>query len=255
MARKTSKNNTATIDNSAQDLEVAALLEAQEAAHAAEGIPAQTAPADQPLFQELIAALPDSEVETMTQRIVAELDKRAAFEEEKNPENANIQRTLKKARELLATKRTTKVLMAAGVDPSFITRQVNDGSAYNVYALFKLADIVRGMTDGAITNAINNAVLRSLVRIHRAGKEFTMELAKAAASDKIRIDAGLKSLMVRHTVSASTAPTQASSTMQALETLGVVRNKGSRKAPVYAVLDNLVAARMQEFVLELDQQG
>jgi ABC-type microcin C transport system duplicated ATPase subunit YejF len=54
--------------------------------------------------------------------------------------------------------------------------------------------------------------------------------------------------LVRHTVSASTAPTQASSTMQALETLGVVKRSGSGKNPVFEVVDGPLTRKIEELL-------
>lgn len=227
---------------------VVALIEAQDAqeSETVEPTPAadESAPRE-PTFEELRDAFDDATVETTTHLIAAAIDDRAVFEDRKAPDNANIQKTLKKAREQLVTKRAARVLLATSVDPSFVNRSLHDGARYNVYALGKLADIVRGVTDGAITNAINMACMKSLFRFRKAGLDFTGEMAKAAASDKIRVEASLRQHLVRHTVSASTAPTQASSTMQALETLGVVVNVGSRKSPVYRVTDHPIVAHLE----------
>ncbi len=56
-----------------------------------------------------------------------------------------------------------------------------------------MSDLVRALVDGdPIKNAINNAVIRSLFQCRKAGIAFTGELAKAAPSDKIRIDAAVR---------------------------------------------------------------
>lgn len=136
--------------------------------------------------------------------------------------------------------------MAANVSADFINRTLHNGSRFNVYAFGKIADIARSLIDGTtLSNAINNAVVKSLFRCKKAGVGFTLEIAKAAASDKIRIDPTISRNLVRHTVSASTAPTQASSTMQALETLWVMRIQGSRRSPVYEVLDTPIAPALE----------
>ena len=49
---------------------------------------------------------------------------------------------------------------------------------------------MRGLNTGVLCNAINNAVVRSLLRFHQRGLEFTGDMAKAAASDKIRVRLG-----------------------------------------------------------------
>ncbi|WP_114217455.1 hypothetical protein [Ochrobactrum sp. 3-3] len=61
----------------------------------------------------------------------------------------------------------------------------------------------------------------------------------------MRVPANIAKLLTRHTVSPSTAPTQASSTMQALETVGAVKNVGTERAPVYRLLDTPIAKRLE----------
>ena len=235
--------NQATVE----DLEAAVtVLEATESA-AEDQLVEESAP--EPTFQELCAAVSDEDADNMVCTIAAAVDQRAGFEKAKNPDNENIQRTLKKVRAQLVTKRAARVFLATNVDPAFINREENTGSRYNVYALGKLADVIYGVTDGTISNAINQACMRSLFRFKNAGLDFSMEVAKAAASDKIRIEPALRKHLISHTVSASTAPTQASSTMQALETLGVVFATGSKKNPVFHVTDAPIARFLEDKLL------
>ena len=199
-------------------------------------------------FEDLVATFDDERVEDTVFAIKHAVDDREAFEREKNEENANIQRTLKKVRSALVTKRAARVLLATQTAPHFINRSIHQGNRYNVYALGKYADLVYGLTGGAISNAINIACMKSLFRFRAAGLQFTGEMARAAASNKIRVDAAVRAHLVRHTVSESTAPTQASSTMQALATLGVVRVTGSTRNPVYEVVDGPVTRKLEELM-------
>lgn len=146
----------------------------------------------------------------------------------------------------MITLRAASVTLACNVDPAILNRSLHEGSRYNVYAIGKLADAIFALSGGQVSNAINNAVMRSLFRFRAAGKTFTGEMAKAAASDKIRVDAAVREHLVRHTVSASTAPTQASSTMQALETLGIVKRTGGTKNPTYELTDSPVVRKLEE---------
>lgn len=201
-------------------------------------------------FEAALASFPDDVVTEMAFKIAAAVDERVEFEEFKNPENVSIQRTLKKVRQELVTKRAARVLLATNVEPTFINRTLHDGSRYNVYALGKLADLVRSIVDGhGLNNAINNAVTKSLFRCKNAGISFTGDVARAAASDKLRIDSSIASRLVRHTVSASTAPTQASSTMSALATLGVVKAEGSQRNPTYVVTENPISRFLEAKLL------
>ena len=175
----------------------------------------------------------------MLKAIETNLADRAVFEEVKNPENANIHRTLKKVREGLVRDDAARVFVATNVEASILNRTINDGARYNVYAMGKLEDFVRALSGRVwLTNKINQAIWRSFVACHKAGVPFTIDVAKAAASDKIRIEPVIAKHLSRHTVSASTAPTQASSTMQALLTLGICVIEGSRKNPTYKLMES-----------------
>lgn len=199
-------------------------------------------------FDQIIAALDPTTVDETVVMLAEEIDDRVEFEERVAPDNDSIQKTLKKVRaQFTASKDAARVLLATQTSTDFINRSISDGARYNVYALGKLADIVRGLSEGTIGNAINNACMRSLFACRAAGVPFTSLAAKAAASDKIRdIDPAVKKHLVRHTVSASTAPTQASSTMQALETLGLVTRTGSRRDSVWTLTDHPAVDRIAE---------
>lgn len=196
-------------------------------------------------LEAVTASFDDETVETMAHIISDELTERENHETIHG--NPNIQSTLKKARNALVNKRAAKVMLAANVDPAFINRSVSGSMRYNVYALGKLADLIRGLTGDQVTNAVNIACMKSLFAFRRADVPFTGEIAKAAVSDKIRIsDPKIRALLVRHTVSASTASTQACSTMAALGTLGIVRIEGSRVKPTYHLVDGPLTRKLEE---------
>jgi hypothetical protein len=203
---------------------------------------------DEPVtIDKLMKALDPAEVDEMVVDLAEALDDRADFENRVAPDNTSIHSTLKKVRaQFTASKDAARVLLVTNTTAGFINRQLSEGARYNVYALGKLADIIRGLTDGQISNAINVACMKSLFSLRAAGVPFTSQVAKAAASDKIRIDPAIRKHLIRHTVSESTAPTQASSTMQALETLGLVTRSGSRKDSVYTLTDHPAVKKLEE---------
>lgn len=206
-----------------------------------------------PSFRELMLTIDDHDVEMAQRTIAAAIDERAAFERAKKGEGANIERSLKKAREGMAlSKGPTRVLIAAEVDAGFVNRTLHDGSRYNVYAIDKVVDVLRALSSdtGEIKNAINRACMISLFRMRKAGLPFTLDVAKGCASDKFLIDAAVRKHLMRHTVSASTAPTQASSTMQALETLGVVKREGTTRNPTFTLLDTPITRELEQRMLK-----
>lgn len=198
-------------------------------------------------FDAIVGAFDDAQVTAKVFEAAAAIDAREAFERDKKGEGHNILKTLANARKVMVTKRAARVLLATSVDPQILNRSVHEGARYNVYAIGKLADVIFGVTEGgAMRNAINLACMRSLFACKREGVPFTLDTAKMAASDKIRTsDAVLKRILIRHTVSESTAPTQASSTMQAFETLGIVTRSGSAKNPTFTLTDTPLVQKLE----------
>jgi hypothetical protein len=124
----------------------------------------------QKTWDDILTTLPQESVHETIFATAAAFDDRVEFERTKDPENANIQRTLKKARAVMTTRRAAQVMLATNVLPSVINRVFHDGSRYNVYAIGKLADLIFGLTknpdnqQGMVTNAINLTCVRSLFR-------------------------------------------------------------------------------------------
>lgn len=171
---------------------------------------------------------------------------RAKFEQD-NGGSENIQKTLSKLIKTMTSPGYGKMFLALGIDPNFMNRQLTASKRYNVYAADKLADLTYGLISGHFKNAVNANVLRGLFKARAAGVPFTGKAAQACASDKIVVDKQLKDALsgCRHTMSASTAPTQSSSTMNALETMGIVHNKGTQKFPIYELTDKPVVAKLE----------
>lgn len=235
----------AVAQSDADEAAVVAQLEAEDAqANAVDQ--ALEEPAIEPLVA-AVAKIDDEARLEMAKKVNAAYADRETFETAKNPTGESIHKNLEKSRAKLAMPSAAAFLLAAEVDPDFINHSVNDGSRYNVYAADKLADLVAGLRDGVIRNAINNAITRSLFAFKVAGHPFTSDMAKAAASKQYPVkEKALRDLLIRHTVSPSVASTQTSSTMTALQTLGIVRNTGSVKHPVYELMDTPATARLKE---------
>lgn len=198
-------------------------------------------------FDAMMAAIDKTEVDLAVTAVAHALDERIAYEAVNG--HPNIQKTLAAVRRELIQERAARAMLVTGFSETEINRQIHSGKRFNVYALGKLADALRGLSGGAVTNAINNACMRTLFKFRAAGVPFTFETAKAAASDKIRVDAAIKNLLVRHSVSAGTAPTQASSTMQAMVSLGLVNATGG-KNPTYTLTNHPAVAKLEEVLMK-----
>jgi hypothetical protein len=201
-------------------------------------------------FGTILKSITDEDALIMAHKAGAAIDERMGFEKVKDPTNEKIQNYLKATRAKMVTPSAARVLIATNVDPSILNRSVHEGARYNVYAMGKLSDIIGAVTADkfSIGNAINNACMRSLFRFKAGKVQFTGEMAKAACSDKIRVDRAIGEMLLRHTVSASTAPTQASSSMQAFETLGIVKRTGSQKNPNFDLTDAPITAMIERAI-------
>lgn len=199
-------------------------------------------------FANIIADIKAPAVAAAKKKLVEAYAARAKIEEKKAPTNDKIHKSLKASLGVLEKDVAIQVLIAAQAAPDFITRSSSEGKHYNVYAGNKVADLVQALSAGFIKNQVNNAVTRSLFAFRKAGEAFTGEMARAAVSDKIRVQGQVAKLLVRHTVSPATAPTQASSTMQALTTLGIVENTGTRREPIYKLTDTPQTRRLEEVI-------
>lgn len=229
---------TAPATEAVNETDLAPVPTNPEVTSADENVPTKT-------LVELIQDVTDADRGQMLTRIEAQFAEREDFERASNPGNGNIQDTLKKQRKKMALPGIAGMMLATNVDPSVINRSISEGKRFNVYAIDKLNDLLHGLNSGHFKNEINQAVMRSLFKFRAAGVPFTGIAAAAAASDKVTVDKTLKALLVRHTVSASTAPTQSSSTMSALQALGVVTNKGSAKYPIWELTNAPVTKALE----------
>jgi hypothetical protein len=204
---------------------------------------------DQPqiAFGDLMKEVPE-ELVTKTMNLMKDrIADRRQMEVEKNSYNDNIHRTLKNVEQTMVRPVAAMVMVAASVSPNFIVEESRAGEHYNVYAMGKLNDLVDALAGLKLSNAINRAIVRSMFKLRDAGVTITREILECAASDKIRMkDRGVESLLVRHTVGASTAPTQTSSTLRALETLGIVKVTGSKQNTVVTLLDTPQTAALEQ---------
>lgn len=221
--------------------------QAAAAAQAPEEDANQAAVDDGKPFAELFDAVSDATVGTTTQTVIAGFAERAQFELDADAQNTNIQKTLTKLQKGL-TPGVVRALVVAKTDTGYMNKSEVSGKRRNVYALEKLKDVLYGAVTGHPQNAINKAVLSSMIRLKDVGLPFTAAVAKACASDKVAVENHYKPHLVRHTVAESTASTQQSSTMTALEDLGVVVNTGTRQFPIYEMTKTPLAVRLEEVV-------
>ncbi len=136
---------------------------------------------------------------------------------------------------------------AINLDPSFINREESKGKRYNIYALDKINDLVQVMDAGILQNKINRAILLSMLNFRDNGQAFTGEAVNGAISATYKVDKAISKHLVRHTVAPSTVPTQRSSSMNALETLGIVTSNGLKgNFEVFTLTDTPQTRRIEQ---------
>jgi hypothetical protein len=199
-------------------------------------------------FKDLLAAVTADQAKAKAEDLANAFDERAAYEHTADPFNNNIQKTLSKARASHLTPGIVAAFVASNTDANYVNASEVTGKRRNVYALDKLRDFLYAAVTGHLKNAINIACMTSLVKLKDTALPFDGVVAKACASDKVAVKGDYKIHLKRHTVAESTASTQASSTMTALEVLGVVTNQGTRPHPIYVLTDTPLSKRLQEVV-------
>lgn len=202
-----------------------------------------------PSFTSLIEDVKPQAVGRVSKKLAANFEERMAFETTNAPANKTIQTKLSGYAKKFALPNVVSALIAASVDPNFMNTSVGaEIKRFNVYAIDKVADLAQALESGTIKNAINHATVTNLFKATANGVDFTGDHARGSVSDKVALPAGHKKWMTQHTASASTAPTQASSTMNALQVMGVVTNTGTTKAPVWKLTDTPQTARFEAIV-------
>lgn len=194
------------------------------------------------LFQKVTA----DEITKFADDLTMAFAERIVFERSKPAGGDGIVAKLESALKRLQREGNVKALIVAKVKPSFVNESHNKGSRYNVYAVDKLVDLTSALAGGTIGNKINAAIVQSLAACEKHNIPFGGETALAAVSNKIRIAGELNDILFRHNVDQSTASTQKSSTLKALQTLGAVKNVSTGRAGVYRLNQTPASRRLLE---------
>lgn len=198
-------------------------------------------------FMDQVNAISDARRKTQMAKLDKGFDDRTAFEATHAPANSSIQTKLVSYRKKMVLPGIAALTLAANLDPNFMNGSgVNATKRFNVYSIDKLTDLLQGLNSGHIKNAVNKAIVESLFRFQKAGVPFTAIAAQGAVSANLKVEKDIAGLLVRHTASPGTAPTQSSSTMNALVTLGAVQNIASPKHPVWQLTEAPVVDRLRE---------
>lgn len=173
--------------------------------------------------------------------LVSEIDSRIAYEVEKNADSLSIQKTLNDIRKAVSFKSVADVMCAANVDAAFINRAERSNARFNVYAAEKVVNVARAAAKLATLNHYTLAILRSALALEANQMTLTQRDAVAACSIDMKLaDAKRDKILVKYQkhVHASTASTQASSSINALKMYNVLReSRDDANQTVFTIVD------------------
>lgn len=183
--------------------------------------------------------------------MLAAFDARASYEAAKNAENSNIQETIKDLRKSVNHSAIAQVFMSANVSADFINRAERNNARFNVYSAQKVVNVARAAKSASALNHYTKAILLSLREFAKAKVSFTHKDAIAACSIDSKVAASKEALIKRYEkiVSASTASTQASSSVNALLQFACVTEKrDSANNVCYELNENEITQALLERV-------
>ena len=159
-----------------------------------------------------------NKTEKYLNEMLAAFDSRAAYELSKNAENSNIQTTRADLKASVNHEAIAKLMMQANVSADFINRAERSNSRFNVYSAEKIINIARFAASAAALNHYTLNILKSIVACQIAEIDFTQADAVSACSLSVKVNSAKVALISQYQkhVSANTASTQASSSLNAL---------------------------------------
>ncbi|QIG75581.1 hypothetical protein EVC20_010 [Rhizobium phage RHph_Y2_17_1] len=207
------------------------------------------------IFEDALKAVNEDDAKAFALTIAAAFDERVQFEISRKANGSADMPKVKKLnayRNKLALPSMARVLMVLKTTPAFINARQGkeaDGDRFNIYAIDKVVDFVRALSGHAkLSNAHNVAISKSMLNFEAAGATFTGEMAMCAASKHIRSQDPNAKLLTRYNVDKATAGTQASSTLNAMMALGLIVNKGTKRAAAYVFAETEQAGAFKELL-------
>lgn len=164
----------------------------------------------------------------MTNAFVTAIEARIAFENDKNAANTSMQKTLADMSKIAANDKIAEILVASNVDANFINRAERSNARFNVYAAEKVFNIARNLANVAALNHYTRAIIATCKALEDASLQMTHKDAVCACSQDVKHTDKTREAILRKTryakhISANTASTQASSSINALQVFNVLR--------------------------------
>ncbi len=192
----------------------------------------------------------EAKIDAFIERANVIFDARVAFETA-HKSAASLFDKLAKSRKFFTNRHVAKFCVDYAITLDFVNRQETSAKRFNIYAINKVEDVISSCRmHSACKNAINFAIVSTLFALDAAKlrDKMTHVLAKVCASDKETLaDISLRRYLTRHTVSTSTSSTQASSTINALQVLNVVKSsRDANNVECFNLQDNALVSLMRE---------
>lgn len=165
-------------------------------------------------------------VQTYSAELQASIAARITHERCKNGDNHSIASCLNGIAKDVAHDSIASIMLQSNCDADFINRSERVSARYNVYAAEKVANVARAIAVVKTLNHYTRAIFASALALEASAFVLSHKSAVAACSSSIKhSDAKqervLKSTRYAKHVAAQTASTQASSSLNALATMGV----------------------------------
>lgn len=201
----------------------------------------------------LMIEVTQNDAASMRDALRDNLVNRAEYERAKNAENDSVQSTLNNVSKIYLNEHFARFALVCSLDAAHINKSERVNARLNVYTLDKIAALFKATCAHSKHNAFNAAIVASLVNFANSKSEahFTIEHAKMSASKFYNcenVKANRKLLVRRDSVAASTASTQASSTMNALKACNAVTEYTNEGMICYRLNDNAIANALRESV-------
>lgn len=181
--------------------------------------------------------------------LINAIEQRKSFEASHDATNDNIQDTLTKLIKECHDK-TCETLASLNVDVAFINRHERANKRFNVYAAQKVTNIARYLNASASLNHYTRAIVETMLALEAAKLTLTQADAQAACSLDVKVKDNKKTKLIKRYqkhVAASTAATQSSSSLNALQVCNVIReSRNDANETIYMLNDNTSAKALLE---------
>lgn len=170
-----------------------------------------------------------SNVSDYSVAILAAFDSRKSYEiakaESTESDCSSMLKTLADMRKTVSHSVISEIMFASAIDAEFINKSERSNARFNVYSAEKVINVARSLAKVSALNHYTRAILATMQKLALTEQLLTHDDAQSACSlDCKSKDAKREKLIVKYQkhVAKSTAATQSSSSINALQVFGVI---------------------------------